>query len=86
MRKKILSATFVVAIMAVAGYNVFLAKEKDSMHELALANVEALADDSEPQKGDPCYTGAYDSTKPEATKCANPCSKERCAGNTDVCY
>lgn len=43
MRKKILGATFVVAMMAVAWYNVYLSQTKYEMSELALANVEALA-------------------------------------------
>lgn len=47
MKKKILSATFVVAMMAVAGYNVYMNQAKAGMSELALANVEALADDGE---------------------------------------
>ena len=45
MRKKILSATFVVAIIAAAGYNVYMSQTKYEMSDLALANVEALADD-----------------------------------------
>ena len=43
MKKKILSATFVVAMMAVAGYNVYMSQAKADMSELALANLEALA-------------------------------------------
>ena len=44
MKKKILSAMFAVAIMAVAGYNVYVNQTKNGMSELALANIEALAD------------------------------------------
>lgn len=47
MKKKILSAMFAVAIMAVAGYNVYMNQTKNGMSELALANIEALAYDSE---------------------------------------
>ena len=43
MRKKILSAAFAVAIIAIAGYNVYMSQTKDSLSELALANIEALA-------------------------------------------
>ncbi|MBR3895576.1 MAG: NVEALA domain-containing protein [Bacteroidaceae bacterium] len=43
MRKKILSATFVVAVMAVAGYNMYMSQSEFEMSELAMANVEALA-------------------------------------------
>ena len=45
MKKKILSAMFAVAIMAVAGHNVYMSQTKGSLSELALANIEALADD-----------------------------------------
>lgn len=44
MKKKILSAAFAVAIMAIAGYNVYMNQEKNNLSELALANIEALAD------------------------------------------
>ena len=44
MKKKIFSAAFAVVIMAVAGYNVYMNQAKSKMSELALANIEALAD------------------------------------------
>ena len=47
MKKKILSAMFAVAIMTVAGYNVYMNQTKNNLSELALANIEALADDTE---------------------------------------
>lgn len=43
MKKKMLSAMFAVAIMAVAGYNVYMNQTKNNLSELALANIEALA-------------------------------------------
>ena len=43
MRKKIFSATFVVAMVAIAGYNTYVNQNKNEMPDLALANVEALA-------------------------------------------
>lgn len=43
MRKKILSATFVVAMAAIAGYNTYLAKNKSFIPNVALTNIEALA-------------------------------------------
>ncbi len=45
MKKKILSAMFAVAFMAVAGYNVYVSQTKSNLSDLALANIEALADD-----------------------------------------
>ena len=44
MKKKFLTAAFAVAIMAVAGLNVYMNQAKSEMSELALANIEALAD------------------------------------------
>ena len=43
MRKRILSATFMVAMMAVAGYNVYMSQPNVQLSKLALANVEVLA-------------------------------------------
>ena len=43
MKKNILKATLVAAIGLVASVNVYNAQQSDAMSELALANVEALA-------------------------------------------
>lgn len=43
MRKKILGASFVVAMAAIAGYNTYVDQTKSEMSDLTLANVEALA-------------------------------------------
>lgn len=43
MKKKLFSVLAVVAIAAVAGYNVYSAKSEVKLSDLALANVEALA-------------------------------------------
>jgi len=43
MKKKILSAMFAVAIMAVTGFNVYVNQTKSDLSEMALANIEALA-------------------------------------------
>ena len=47
MKKNILKATVVAAFALVAGFNVYNFQKSDVMSELALANVEALADDGE---------------------------------------
>jgi hypothetical protein len=44
MNKKILMATVVVAIMAISGWNISQNKSKMALSDVALANVEALAD------------------------------------------
>ena len=43
MKKKILGATFVVAMMAVAGYNMYMNQTKNGISEITLENIEALA-------------------------------------------
>ena len=45
MKKNILKATLVAAFGLIAGFNVYNSQKSDVMSELALANVEALADD-----------------------------------------
>ena len=44
MKKNILKATLVAAFALIAGFNVYNSQKSDVMSELALANVEALAD------------------------------------------
>ncbi|MCR6503752.1 NVEALA domain-containing protein [Bacteroides muris (ex Fokt et al. 2023)] len=82
---KIFKITLVAAVAAVAGYGVYANQNEKGMPDLMLANVEALAY-GEAAAGDPCYKGSYNSSLPEATKCAQPCTKERCGGLTDKCY
>lgn len=43
MKKKLISAAFVVAITLTAGYNVYTSQNKEALSDLALDNVEALA-------------------------------------------
>lgn len=85
MRKKLIGIAVMAAIAVTAGWNFSQSKNEVAMSDLALANVDALAND-ESGSGDPCYKGGYDSSLPEATKCAHPCTTERCGGATDKCY
>ena len=43
MKKKMIKVPFVAAIVMVGGINVFNAQESETMSDIALANVEALA-------------------------------------------
>lgn len=52
MKKKIVGATFMVAMMAMVGYNAHVNQTKTNMSELALANMEALAN-PEDEPGSP---------------------------------
>lgn len=43
MRNKILKVSFVIAIAVIAGHNMYLAKNKSFISNIALTNIEALA-------------------------------------------
>ena len=63
MKKNILKATLVAAFALIAGFNVYNSQKSDVMSELALANVEALANDESSvtcvyDKGDTCMVGS----------------------------
>lgn len=45
MKKNILKVTLVIALVLVAGYNVYTSQRSVTISDLALANVEALAAD-----------------------------------------
>ena len=45
MNKKVLKVAFIAAIALVSGINVFNAQKSDVLSDIALANVEALAND-----------------------------------------
>lgn len=86
MKSKFLKIAFAVTIAMVNGINFYNTQKSDTLSDVALANVEALADDEDTAPGSPCYAGSYNSNFPEATKCAHPCIKERCTGVIDQCY
>ena len=66
MKKNILKATVVAAFALIAGFNVYNSQKSDVMSELALANVEALANDVESgddfTNGTDCVAGWVDFT------------------------
>ncbi|WFE86598.1 NVEALA domain-containing protein [Parabacteroides chongii] len=86
MNKKIWGAALIATMAIAAGWNYQQNKQCVELSDLASANVEALASGEGTNPGDPCYTGSYNSSLPEATKCDQPCKKQRCGGDTDKCY
>ncbi|WP_455665273.1 NVEALA domain-containing protein [Phocaeicola sp.] len=48
MKKNILKVSLVAAFALFAGYNVYSSQKSDVMSDLALANMEALADPEQP--------------------------------------
>lgn len=88
MKKKIFGAAFIIAIAVVAALNINLNTVRNSAGDLALANVEVLAQ-AEISPGDACYNGGKkDLNKPEAVVCGSPCYYEHwlVAGNTTSSY
>lgn len=64
MKKKFIRATFVAAIAMVCGINVLNSQKSETLSEVALANVEALADKTpsssvtcKEDPGDRCLVG-----------------------------
>ena len=49
--KKMIKIAFVAAFVAIAGYGVYTSQKSDSVSDLLLANVEALANDTESSDG-----------------------------------
>ena len=45
MNKKVMKAAFVAAIAMVSGFNLFNVQKSEVLSDIALANVEALADE-----------------------------------------
>ena len=56
MKRKVMTTAFVVAIAVVSGINVFNAQKTEVLSDVALANVEALADD---ENRKPCEDVCY---------------------------
>ena len=71
MKKNILKATVVAAFALVAGFNVYNSQKSDVMSELALANVEALADDDENPIKNEAKVGIDANDKKEYGGCGN---------------
>ena len=59
MKKNILKVTLVAAFALLAGYNVYNSQKAEGMSELALANVDALADDGETLTPTNCPSGRH---------------------------
>ena len=60
MKKNIIRTAFVAAFALMAGYSVYTSQQKKNISELALANVEALADNEENPL---CPNGCFDNGK-----------------------
>lgn len=63
MKSNLMKAAFVAAIAMMVGINVFNAQKTESLSDIALANVEALAiNEWIPEKGCECFQNLYDDT------------------------
>lgn len=86
MKKYILTTAFAL----VASFAAYQTQHKIQLSDIALANVEALAN-TEIQPGEPCYNKSeYDANKPLAVKCDSPCHFEHLNidfwESTSFCY
>lgn len=63
MNKKMLKVTFTIAVAMMSAMNVFNALKQEALSDIALVNVEALADNEVKidciDNGDGCYNDAY---------------------------
>ena len=65
--------TMAVAAALFAGYSAYNEQNKSEFTDIALANVEALANDTEIQSGAACYSNSiYDIDYPKVVKCGTP--------------
>ena len=71
--KKMIKIAFVAAFAAIAGYGVYANQKTDVMSDLALANVEALADGGEWGSTTCYWIGDYYSCPPWGTGVACIC-------------
>lgn len=60
MNKKVMKAVFVAAIAMVSGINVFNAQKSEVLSDVALSNVEALANVESDLCPNGCYTNGDD--------------------------
>ena len=76
--KKYLGLPAVVAMVAAAGWNYQQSKQYEGLSDLAIENVEALAQHEDGiQSGDACYAdGTYDANEPKVVVCAESCYLE----------
>ena len=75
MYKKVLKVAFVVAIAVVAGINVFNAQKTEVLSDVAMANVEALANTENNNGGSSNSWECWSQQKPGYGyyRCGNPC-------------
>lgn len=57
MKKIFIKITFIAVFAVMAGYGIYANQKADSMSDLVLANVEALADGENPMCPNGCVSG-----------------------------
>ena len=66
MNKKHIKVTLVAVVALISGINVFNAQKSESLSDIALANVEALADE---EINEDCPNGCLDRYDPDGCWC-----------------
>ena len=86
MNKKVLKVAFVAAIAMVSGINVCNAQKSNALSDIALANVEALADDETGQQwgcaGNPTF---IPNEALRSAQCWNGGTHKKCKSEDNVC-
>lgn len=92
MKKKIMGLIAIVAIAAVAGYNVYASQYNMKLSDLALANVEALANDGESGYSCSATANCYYAGRVEGSisctgkvSCTSGYEYVKCDGRTNYC-
>ncbi|GHV27015.1 hypothetical protein FACS1894176_08470 [Bacteroidia bacterium] len=87
MKNKIFGGIAVLAIAAVAAFNVNVNSQKNDLSDLSLANVEALASEGSGGNSVTCYSSSKSSSGSTYYDCGN-CSKQfnsKGTGNSGTC-
>ena len=73
MNKKVLKVAFVAAIVMVSGVCFMNSQKSETLSEVALANVEALADGKPSGDFNCWWDSSYEKCIPEGTQLGCPC-------------
>lgn len=89
MKTKFLSVMTVVAVVLCTGYHISMNQDKELLSDLALANVEALADSNEAEGGNSvtCYSSSKASSGSTYYDCGG-CTKQfnsKGTGDSSTC-
>ncbi len=86
--KKVIMITLIAAFAAFAGYNIYSGQKNDTLSDLALNNIEALANDESGGGTVTCYSSSRSKSGATYYDCGN-CSKQynsKGVGASSTCH